>query len=792
MKFTHTWLARHLETSLSPQEIAAKLTAIGLEVESLSQPGKTLAPFITAEIVKADPHPNADRLRVCTVHTGTEYKQIVCGAPNARAGLKTVLGLPGTHVPGLNITLKLSKIRDVESQGMLCSAKELGIEGSDEGIMELPAEAPIGVSFADYARLNDTLYEIKLTPNRADCNGVIGIARDLYAAGCGALKPRPITPIKGVFESPIKVHLEAIAACPYFIGRAFRGVKNGPSPQWLQDLLRGIGLKPISALVDITNFLSFDAARPLHVFDASKLTGDIHARFAIAGEKLNALNGTTYDLPETALVIADDKNAHALAGIMGDMESGCSAETTDVFLECAYFNPSHVAAAGRHLHIVSDARYRFERGVDAGFMDEAVAIASALILECCGGEASSIVRAGIKPEQSRTITLRTERCKTLGGLDLPVAQQATLLQKIGCTVTINGAVLDITTPSWRADMEGEADCVEEMLRLTGFDAIAPAKLEALTAAPALSPAQKRVGAIKRVLAARGLLEAVTYSFMPSSIASAIYGDDQAQALTLLNPISADLDRLRQGLLPNLLQAAARNSARGFHDGALFEVGPVFHNQGQALVASGLRFGATPRHWAEKPRGIDAFDAKADALAVLEVAGVPMSNIQTSADGAGSTYHPGRSGTLRLGATILASFGEVHPALLKQLDAPAPAAAFDVMLEALPVPKHTSATKALADMPDLQPVTRDFAFIIKREETAEKLLRAVKGAEKSLISDAFIFDVYEGKGVTEGHKSLALCVTLQPRAKTLTDADLEAVSSKIIAAAQKATGAVLRG
>jgi len=844
MKFTLSWLKTHLDTSANVDALATKLTAIGLEVEGMHNPAAILAPFIIAQIVTADQHPNADRLRVCQVNIGNETVQVVCGAPNARAGLKTVFGAPGTFVPGANMTLKISKIRDVGSRGMLCSAKELNLASErlgepqsepqqkiSDGIMELPDNAPVGSSFVDFAGLNDPVFEIKLTPNRADCNGVRGIARDLAAAGMGTLKPLSIPAVKGNFKSPINVALNFNdadkSACPLFIGRTIKNVKNGPSPKWLQDRLTSIGLKPISALVDITNFMSFDHARPLHVFDTKKLSGHVQARLAKKGETIIALNEKEYVLDDTITVIADDVKAHAIAGIMGGMESGCTETTTDVFLECAYFDPARTTLAGRKLNIISDARYRFERGVDIGFMRDATELATKLILECCGGTPSELVIAGNETPPKRVATLRHDRCKTLGGLDVSVAEQKQILENLGCKVSGVSGVIDVTFPSWRPDLGysagavatpsggaersrqniiGEADCVEEIIRIKGYDAIIPTSLSKPTAltVSAFSPAQKKVAVMRRALAARGLLETVTWSFMPSAWGKR-FATLQPSAY-IQNPISADLDVLRPSILPNLLMAAKRNADRGFNDAALFEIGPIYKSaraEDQFTVAAALRMGQTTRSWNNPARNADVFDAKADALAALESVKAPTGNLQVEPISAGPVapqgaeasrpqiFHPGRSGILRLGPNVLAHFGEIHPAILAAADISHAVIGMEVFIDALPAQKETGPSKPLADLPDLQPVQRDYAFILEQNVAADKLLKAIRAADKDLIANVELFDVYEGKGVAEGHKSLAVSVTLQPRSKTLTDAELDAFSAKIIAAAQKATGASLR-
>ncbi|MDX1921976.1 MAG: phenylalanine--tRNA ligase subunit beta [Alphaproteobacteria bacterium] len=813
MKFTLSWLKTHLDTSVSVDALSAKLTDIGLEVEGVHNPGQALAPFVIAQIVTAEQHPNADRLRVCQVNIGKETVQVVCGAPNARAGLKTVFGAPGTFVPGANITLKISKIRDVESRGMLCSGKELQLSAESDGIMELPADAPVGGSFVDYAGLNDPQFEIKLTPNRADCNGVRGIARDAAAAGLGTLKPLAIKQQKPTFKSAIGVNLALSdkdkVACPLFIGRMIKGVKNGPSPKWLQDRLTSIGLKPISALVDITNFMAFDHARPLHVFDASKLKGNIQVRVAKAGEKITALNEKEYTLDETITVIADDEKAHAIAGIMGGLESGCSDATTDVFLECAYFDPARTTLAGRKLGIISDARYRFERGVDIGFMRDATELATQLIIECCGGPenvtVSELVIAGNEAAPKRATTLRPDRCKTLGGLDVPVAEQKQILQALGCTVNSVSGIIDVAFPSWRPDLSMEADCVEEILRIKGYSNIPATSLvrpSSLTVS-AFSAPQKKAAMMRRALAARGLLETVTWSFMPSVVAQQFISIHPS--LVIKNPINVELDVLRSTILPNLIASAERNSYRGFNDVALFEIGPIYKSakaEGQQLCAAIVRMGNMPRSWNVKERAVDVFDAKADALAALEAVKAPTGNLQIEPFSAGPVapqgaeasrqqyFHPGRSGVLRLGPSVLAHFGEIHPRLLKLFGIPHPLVSVEVFLDALPAIKDTGPAKPLADLPDLQAVQRDYAFILARDVAADKLIKAIRAADKDLIANVELFDVYEGKGVQEGHKSLAVSVTLQPRGKTLTDADLDAFSAKVIAAAQK-IGASLR-
>lgn len=798
MKFTLSWLKTHLATTHSAEALADKLTWLGVEVEHLENPAARLVPFTVAHVVSAEKHPNADRLKLCMVDTGTgEQVQVVCGAPNARAGLKTVFAAPGTFIPGTGITLKISKIRDVESRGMLCSAAELQLPETVDGIIELPADAPVGVKYADYAGAGDPVFEVKLTPNRPDCTAVRGIARDLAAAGMGTLTPLKTEAVTGAFKSPISVSLDFSDAdknaCPYFLGRYIRGVKNGPSPKWLQDYLTRIGLRPISALVDITNFMTFDHGRPLHVFDADKVHGNLHARMAKDGEKLKALNGKDYTLDAGMTVIADDKGVEGIAGIVGGEASGCTETTSNVFLECAYFDASRTTLTGRKLNIITDARYRFERGVDPAFMGDAVEIATRMILDLCGGAASDVVVAGAPPNAARRIMLPFTRCKTLGGLDVQAAEQKKLLEAIGCKVAQGVDAFDVTFPSWRPDMVGAADCVEEILRLKGYEEIPPVSLPrpAGLGMSAFNASQKRAAMVKRLLAGRGLLEAVTWSFMPGSVAESFGGVDES--LRLVNPISADLDVMRASILPNLLMAARRNADRGFKDAALFEVGPVYKTarmEDQATVAAGIRAGMqVPRQWAGGARAPDLFDAKADVLAALEAVKAPVNSLQT-VTGAPDYYHPGRSGVLRLGPAALAYFGEIHPAVLAKLDLEGPVAAFEIFLAAIPALRDASAARPLADLPALQAVTRDFAFLVEAGLEAEKLLKAVKSADKALIADATLFDIYQGKGVQEGQKSVAVEVRIQPRDHTLTEAEIEALSAKIVAAAAKA-GAVLR-
>jgi phenylalanyl-tRNA synthetase beta chain len=795
MKTTLSWLKSHLATNASLDDIVARLVMLGIEVEGVVDRAAALAPFRVAHVVSAEPHPNAERLRVCIVDTGSERLQVVCGAPNARTGMRGVFAPVGSTIPRTGLLLKQSMIRGVASNGMLCSGYEMGVSDDHDGIIELAPDAPVGESFARIAGLDDAIIEVKVTPNRADCLGVHGIARDLAAAGLGKLILPDAAPVEGRFASPTWVHLATLdqKACPLFIGRTIRGVRNGPSPRWLQDRLTAIGLRPISALVDITNFLTFDLNRPLHVFDTARIAGDLVVREARAGERIKALNGREYALDAEMTVIADDAEVLSLGGVIGGESTGCGETTTDVFVEAALFDPVRTAATGRKLSLQSDARYRFERGLDPAFVAPGMEIATRLILELCGGEPSAPVVAGAVPEWQRSYRLRPDRVATLGGVDLPGETQRRILDALGFGIAEQNGAMTVAPPSWRGDIEGEADLVEEVLRVHGYDAIAAVPLERDTALPrpALDPAQRRVGFVRRTLAARGLVEAVTFSFMAAGDA-ALFGGVKPE-LRLINPISADLDVMRPSILPNLLAAARRNADRGLADSALFEVGAQYHDdtpEGQATVAAGLRHGQSgPRHWRDPGRPVDAFAAKADALAALAAAGTPTENLQASADPP-AWYHPGRAGTLRLGAKVLAHFGEVHPAVLAACALKGPAAGFEVFLDAVPPPRKARGRAPLKLSP-FQPVERDFAFLVPADLPAETLLRAARGVDRTLIAEIRLFDVYAGAGLPAGRKSLAITVVLQPEEATLTDEQIEAFSIRLVAQVAKATGGELR-
>ena len=801
MKFSLSWLKEHLDTDESLETLADKLTMIGLEVEHIEDQAKLLQPFTIAEIVEAVQHPNADRLRVCTVNVGEAAKlQIVCGAPNARAGLKTVLARPGTFIPGKDFTIGLGNIRGVESQGMLCSAGELGLPDAIDGIIELPADAPVGKAYADWAKLGDPVIEINLTPNRQDCTGVFGIARDLAAADMGKFKNPAINPIKGEFPCPVKVTVEDAALCPGFAMRLVRGVKNGPSPEWLQKRLTSIGLRPINALVDITNFLTFDRARPLHVFDAAKVHGDIVVRRARAGETLLALDGKTYKLDDKACVIADEHGVESLAGIMGGEASGCDEGTTDVLIESALWNEINIAQTGRRLGINSDARYRFERGVDPAFMLPGLELATKLVMELCGGTPSENIVVGKVFADDRVIDFPVAEVKRLAAIDVPPAEMRRILGHLGFMMAGSGPIVKVAIPPWRSDVTGKADIVEEIMRIHGVDKVpmTPFPRGDAPRKPILTQIQLRTRRAKRALAARGMVEAVTWSFISKPHAE-LFGGGQAE-LALANPIAADLSDMRPSLLPGLVRAAQANADRGFSDLALFEVGQVFKGdrpQDQFMAAAGLRHGMASskgmgRHWSGAVVA-DALDAKADAFAVLAAAGAPIQALQIVSGGP-SWLHPGRSGTIQIGPqNILGYFGELHPRAAEALGADGPLLAFEVILDRIPDAKvKATRAKPVLELSAFQPVSRDFAFIVDRSVKSGDLVRAAQNVDKKLISGVTVFDVYEGKGIDDGKKSVAIAVTMQPREKTLTDVEIEAAAAKIVAEVTKKTGGTLRG
>jgi len=822
MKFPMSWLAAHLETEADTQTICDTLTRIGIEVEGVTDPAAPLTPFVIARVIEAVQHPNADRLRALRVDIGDgrEYS-VVCGAPNARAGMLGVAALPGAFVPGTGITLKVGEIRGVKSEAMLLSSREMGLGDDHSGIVDLPEDAPVGARYVDYAKLDDAIIEIKVTPNRGDALSVHGIARDLAAAGLGKLRRRDVRHATPAYPSPLQWRIEDPAFCPWVVGRAIRGVKNGPSPEWLQKWLLAVGLRPINALVDVTNLFTYGLGRPLHVFDVAKVHGPtLTMRMARPGESLAALNNKSYALTEADGVIADARGPEALGGIIGGEPTGCDENTTECFIESALFDPVRIALSGRRHGIVTDARQRFERGLDQALPRQALEMATATIIELVGGEPSEVSEAGAEPDWRRSAMLRFERLAGLGGLDVPRDEAIARLERLGFTELMQDATsVTVAVPSWRNDIaapialdqdpgldpqraaaaregcavtEAESDLVEEVLRLGGLDAVPAVSLPAATPvpAPSLDSRQRRAILARRTLAARGCQDNVTYGFVSGATAALFGGGDPA--LTLANPIASDLDQMRPTPLAGLALAAAANAARGLADVALSEVAAGYRGttaEGQLAMACTLRVGATALSWATPARPVDALDAKADAQAVLEALGVSMAGVTVTTD-APAHYHPGRSGTFRMGPrSVLAHFGELHPRLRETLGLPA-AAACEVYLDAIAEPKRRRA--AAPDLPPFQPVRRDLAFLVAADMPAETLLRAARGAERALVSQVALFDRYAGERLPEGQVSLAIQLTLQPRERTLTDAEIEAVVQKVVAAVAKATGATLRG
>jgi phenylalanyl-tRNA synthetase beta chain len=817
MKFTLDWLRTHLDTSATLDAITDKLTAIGLELEGVEDPGAALAPFRIARVTEAVQHPNADRLRACKVDAGDGPVSVVCGAPNARAGMMAVFAPPGSFIPSTGITLKVGEIRGVESAGMLLSRREMGLGEDHDGIIELPGDAPVGTPYAEWAGLGDPVIEIGVTPNRGDALSVRGVARDLAAAGLGTLRPWTPTPIPDDGPSAVTWAIDMPGACPWVLGRTVRGIRNGPSPEWLQRRLLSIGLRPISALVDITNFFTHDLGRPLHVFDAAKVQGGVLRMRPGANETFRALNGKDYTADPEDCVIADTAGVQSLAGVIGGEATGCTDTTTSVFIECALFDPVRVALTGRRHALTSDARQRFERGIDPALLPAALDAATSMIQDLCGGTASEVVSAGSEPAWQRTATLRFERLASLGGMAVPPAEAEAALTGLGFTVqSRTNTSVTVAVPSWRNDIaapihldqaptlppaqaataaegcaavEAECDLVEEVLRLQGLDTIPPVSLPTLAPVPpaVLTPRQARTALARRTLAVSGLLECVSFSFMDSTKAAAF--GEAPDSLRLLNPIASDLDQLRATPIATLALAAVRNAARGWPDARLFEVGPAFDTQGQQVVAAGMLTGHTPRHPLQPQRPMGAMDAKASVMEVLTALNLPMDSLSVTTD-APSFYHPGRSGTLRQGPKlVLATFGELHPRVIQALDLPGPAAAFEIYLDRIPEPKRRR--RAAPDLPAFQPVRRDFAFLMDASTPADAVLRAARGAERTLIASASIFDVYAGDKVEAGRKSVGIEVVFQPRERTLTDAELDAAGVKVVAAVTKATGGTLR-
>ncbi|MCZ2203446.1 phenylalanine--tRNA ligase subunit beta [Bartonella sp. A05] len=803
MKFTLSWLKDHLDIDASLDEICDKLTAIGLEVDHVED-RSSLAGFVISKVLTATKHPDADKLQVLSVDNGSGAPvQVVCGAPNARAGLVGVLALPGTYVPGLDVTLSVGKIRGVESFGMMCSQSELALLDEHDGIIELPEDAPIGGSFATYAGLDDPVIDVGLTPNRSDCTGVRGIARDLAATGIGRLKKLSLPQLTTSFETPVQVSLDFVqdaSLCLGFAWREVRNVHNGASPQWMQRRLIAIGLRPINALVDMTNYISFDLGRPLHVFDADKIKGHLSIRRGREGEQIQALNGKTYRLGDKDCVIADEEGVVSIAGIMGGERTRCDETTRRVVIESALWDSQSIAQTGRALGIISDARYRFERGVDPAFMESGLEIATELVLRLCGGEASVAQVIGYQKPEIKEIVFPFAEIKRLTNLDIDHGQAMTILAQLGFSVEGEGDVVTVKVPTWRHDLAGKADLVEEVMRIHGLDKIEPIPLKDFTEGkgPILTFSQICSRAARQVLAYRGMMEAVTWSFISENQALT-FGGDQAQ-LKLVNPIATDMSVMRPSLLPGLLMAAQRNVDRGFSDMALFEVSSIYEGDTpdkQQSVACGIRrgterFEGAGRFWNGNAKVVDVFDAKADAFAVLEACGMDISKVQIEA-GAPNWYHPGCSGVIKLGPkVILGFFGVFHPETLGKLDVSGPLCGFEVFLDRIPEPKK----KATKNRPPLnlapfQMVRRDFAFVVDKAVASSLIVRAAKGADKKLIHSVQVFDLFEDPILGDDKKSVAIEVALQPIERTLTDEDLEELALKVVESVAKATGGHLR-
>jgi len=798
MKFTLSWLKDHLDTGASVDEIAEALTDLGLEVEGIENPAGRLADFTIGKVLKAEQHPDADRLRVCQVATDQGEKQIICGAPNAREGITVVVAHPGVYVPGIDVTLGVGKIRGIESFGMMCSEREMELSDEHDGIIELPS-GEVGERFIDWLAVNDPakvdpVIEIAITPNRPDALGVEGIARDLAARGLGRLIRRPFEPLAPAFKPGIAVTIDEDTrdGCPLFCGTLIRGVKNGPSPKWLQDRLRAIGLRPINFLVDVTNFFTHDRNRPLHVFDADKVSGDIRVHRAKGGEEILALDGKTYAFQPGQMIISDAKGPESIAGIMGGEETGCTDETVNVFVESAYWDPIQIAYAGRALKINSDARYRFERGVDPAFTPQGLDMAVRMIVDHAGGEASEMIVAGAVPDTSRAYRLDTDRCSSLVGMDIPAETQRSILEALG--FVLEGDMAQV--PSWRPDVMGEADLVEEVARVVSLTKLEGKPLPRMrpgVPAPILTPTQQKSGAARRMCASLGLNECVTYSFIDREAAALFGGGDAATMLE--NPISSEMSHMRPSPLPGLLRAAARNQARGFADMALFEVGDAFHGGEpgeQHLQVVGIRVGRTgPKDVHGTSRPLDVYDAKADAEAVLSALGAPE-KVQILR-GADEWWHPGRHGRICLGPKkTLGIFGELHPKILRALDVKGPVVAFCIWPDEVPAPRARTSARGALVISDLQPVERDFAFVVDRGVEALTLVNAAQGADKALIAEVRVFDEFIGGSLGEDKKSLAITVRLQPTDKTLKDTDIDAVAARIVEKVEKATGGTLRG
>jgi phenylalanyl-tRNA synthetase beta chain len=789
MKFSLSWLKYYLETDATIDQVADCLNRIGLEVEGIENPADKLAGFRVAKVLTAAPHPQADKLQVLTVDSGDGNPlQVVCGAPNARAGLVGVFGVEGATVPANGMVLKKTAIRGIESNGMMCSVAELELGDDHDGIIELPADAPVGMAFAEYADANDPVIDVAITPNRQDCMGVMGIARDLAAAGLGTFKPVEVPAIAGSYPCPTEIRTDDPEGCPAFYGRVIRGVKNGPSPDWMQARLKAAGQRPISALVDCTNYLMLACGRPAHAYDLAQLNGAVVARRAKNGESVTALNGKEYTLTSEMTVIADDSGVHDIAGIMGGEHSGCSDDTTDVLLEIAYFTPERIARTGQALALTSDARSRFERGVDPAFLDDGLALLTDLIVQTCGGEPSDVTRAGQPPLERKTITYDTARCAALGGIDVPADRQKAILESLGFEVAADWTV---TVPTWRRDVDGWADLVEEVVRIVGLDNVVSTPLPRAdgVAKPTATPQQSLERKVRRAAAARGLNEAINWSFLPQKEADAFGGG----IWSLDNPISEDMKVMRPSLLPGLLSAARRNMDRGASSVRLFEIGRRYLADSERLTCGIVLAGEkTPRGWAAgKAAKFDAYDAKAEVLALLAAAGVATDSLMVMGE-AGDHYHPGQSATLRMGPkNVLAAFGTLHPATAKAFDLDGTVIAAEIFLDAIPAKKGSGFMRPAFTPPALQAVTRDFAFLVPDTLAAGDLVRAIRGCDKDNIVAVRLFDRFAGQGVPEGQVSLAIEVALQPSDKSYTDEELKAISDRVVATASK-QGATLRG
>jgi len=802
MKITLSWLKDHLDTNYTAEQLAEKLTGLGHEVDEVTNPAEVLKPFIVAEVLTAEKHPNADKLKVCTVNTGEKDPvQVVCGAPNARAGIKVVFAAPGAYIPAKDFTIKAAKIRDVESFGMMCSESELDLGDNHDGIIELPADAPVGISFVDYKELDDPVIEISLTPNRADCFGIRGLAQDLAAAGYGKLKPLTVPNIKGSGPCPVSIKRDFTEdtqrACPHFRGRLIKGVKNGPSPEWLQNRMKAVGLKSISALVDITNYLTYDLCRPLHVFDANKIKDhSTIVRLAKTGETMEALDEETYTLSDEMTVIADSSKVLSIGGIMGSLESGCCEETVDVFVECAYFDPARTAKTGRFLNIISDARTRFERGIDPNGTEPGLEIATQMILDFCGGTPSDVVESGAAPYNMTDIHFKTDKTEKLTGVSVSKERSIEILKSLGFAVKeLSNKEIDVVSPSWRHDIDQVEDLVEEIIRIEGYDKIktVPVPRPTEQIAP-LSITQQRVSKIRRLLTERNMMETVTWSMLGKKLATAFGGGQEN--LQIANPITIDLEYMRPSILPHLLTAIKNNVKRGLRPVNLYEVGPVYKGTAaadQETTASGVRFGLlTDNHWSGETRSYDIFDVKNDCIAILSAAGISENAIQVKAEQIPEWMHPYRSGVIFQGPKkVLGYFGEVHPAITKMFGIKQPVLAFELFISRLATPKKPKAHKGKLHLSSLQPVEKDLAFIVDEHVPAQPILDAVRKADKELITRIHIFDAYIGSNVDDGKKSIGVRFRLEPHNTTLKDTDIVEIFDKIVKNVHATTGGILR-